>query len=298
MTAGTLVANLAELGISSERKSIYRDIETLRQGGLDIIKTGNGYYVGKRDFDLEEVKMMRDAVITAPFISPIETQQLTEKLRDLCSVYQAQDLDRMACAINLAKTLEEKMVGLVKIIEEAIAAKKQIELKYTGNELEESAQQECVFNPYALLWRNDRYYLIGNVEGAFDLTHFELSKIDSIAALESDVRPHMQVSKYPNEFDAEDYALRHLTTFHGLPVRVRMRCVNSTYPRLKDTFGRGMQIEREGATFIATVEAAPSNELIGFLAQFGSDLEILSPSPLRAQMREHMLQGAKLYTIC
>ena len=53
-------------GISAERKSLYDDIEALQQFGLDIIqvKDGNfyGYYVGSRDFELPELKLLVDSV--------------------------------------------------------------------------------------------------------------------------------------------------------------------------------------------------------------------------------------------
>ncbi|MBQ1608414.1 MAG: WYL domain-containing protein, partial [Lachnospiraceae bacterium] len=53
-------------GIPAERKSVYTDLAILEDFGLDIIQSKNrtnvGYYLGSRDFELPEVKLLVDAV--------------------------------------------------------------------------------------------------------------------------------------------------------------------------------------------------------------------------------------------
>ena len=44
ISATRLCDELAELGIQAERKSIYKDIEVLREYGYDIIHNGSGIY--------------------------------------------------------------------------------------------------------------------------------------------------------------------------------------------------------------------------------------------------------------
>ena len=80
-------------GISAERKSLYDDIEALQQFGLDIIqvKDGNfyGYYVGSRDFELPELKLLVDSVQSSKFITHKKTRSLIEKIERLGSVHEA-----------------------------------------------------------------------------------------------------------------------------------------------------------------------------------------------------------------
>ena len=74
VTVAQLIAELASHGISAERKSVYDDIESLRDYGVDIIQSGagksSGYYVAGRDFELPEIKLLVDAVQASKFISP------------------------------------------------------------------------------------------------------------------------------------------------------------------------------------------------------------------------------------
>ncbi len=60
-----ILSHLESQGIAAERKSIYSDLETLREQGMDILYRqgrGGGYYLAARDFELPELKLLVDAV--------------------------------------------------------------------------------------------------------------------------------------------------------------------------------------------------------------------------------------------
>ena len=54
LSAGRMVELLAWQGIEAERKSVYADIEALREAGMDIVRSGegrgSGYFVASRRF--------------------------------------------------------------------------------------------------------------------------------------------------------------------------------------------------------------------------------------------------------
>ena len=61
-----------EYGISTDRRTIYTEMEILDKFGLDIQqKKGKcpGYYIGARDFELPELKLLVDAVQSSKFIT-------------------------------------------------------------------------------------------------------------------------------------------------------------------------------------------------------------------------------------
>ena len=68
LTVQQLIEELARLDIKAERKSIYDDLEALRLFGLDVqCRKGKvpGWFVGGRDFELPEVKLLMDAVLVS-----------------------------------------------------------------------------------------------------------------------------------------------------------------------------------------------------------------------------------------
>ena len=73
ITMPEIIAALESYGISAERKSIYSDIENLRVFGMDIIGEQRDrtfyYHVGKRQFEVAELKLLVDSVQSAKFIT-------------------------------------------------------------------------------------------------------------------------------------------------------------------------------------------------------------------------------------
>ena len=73
MTMPQIIAELNRYGIEANRKSIYTDIDSLQQYGLDIIQTREGahtyYHLGSREFEVAELKFLVDAIQASKFIS-------------------------------------------------------------------------------------------------------------------------------------------------------------------------------------------------------------------------------------
>ena len=97
LTVAQLIEKLALADIKAERKSVYDDLEALRQFGLDIqCRKGKtpGWFVGDRDFELPEVKLLMDAVQSSRFITQKKSDALLRKLEGLASIHQAGQLQR------------------------------------------------------------------------------------------------------------------------------------------------------------------------------------------------------------
>ena len=72
ISTARLLEELDRQGVSAERKSIYADMEALRDFGMDVqCRKGKegGWFVGERDFQLPELKLLVDAVQSSRFIT-------------------------------------------------------------------------------------------------------------------------------------------------------------------------------------------------------------------------------------
>ena len=72
LTVPQLISRLEQRGISAERRSVYDDIQSLRDWGLDILERRtrtHGYYLASRTFELPELKLLVDAVQSSRFIT-------------------------------------------------------------------------------------------------------------------------------------------------------------------------------------------------------------------------------------
>jgi len=120
-----ILADLASNGISAERKSIYDDVHALQDLGYDVISCGRkGYYLGAREFELAELKLLVDAVQSSKFLSEKKSNELIKKLSGFCSRHEAGKLQRQVHVIDRVKTMNESILYLVDTIHEAIAGNK------------------------------------------------------------------------------------------------------------------------------------------------------------------------------
>ena len=119
-----IIAYLNQKGISAERKSIYRDLEMLQDFGVDILREQEyrgGYYIGSRDFELAELKLLVDAVQSSKFITQKKSRELIHKLEKLVSVYEAKQLQRQVVVTNRNKTINENIYYNIDMIYNGIS---------------------------------------------------------------------------------------------------------------------------------------------------------------------------------
>lgn len=93
LTTAQLAERLENYGISAERKSVYNDIKTIIDCGVDIqvVRTkSTAYYLAGRTFQLAELMLLADAVINARFISGEQANSFIERIAALTSQYHGE----------------------------------------------------------------------------------------------------------------------------------------------------------------------------------------------------------------
>ena len=120
MSVKELIAYLNSLGISAERKTVYDDIETLRNFGMDILNRREhpaGFYLASREFELPELRLLVDAVQSSRCITNGKSRQLIRKLESLASVYESRQLRRQGFAENRIRTINENVYYSIDMIQ-------------------------------------------------------------------------------------------------------------------------------------------------------------------------------------
>ncbi len=277
-----LIRRLSEAGIKAERKSIYSDVETLRAFGLDVHGTRGrsaGYYIGSRDFELPEIKLLIDSVQASKFITERKTMQLIRKLAGLTSVHEAALMKRQLYVKNRIKSMNESIYYNVDAIHQAIAEDKQIEFRYSSYTVTKEKKFRRNGRPYrvsplALSWAEENYYLIAYEAEAGKIKHFRVDKMDGIQVTEK----FRQGKDLLPEKDMGEYARKNFSMFGGEEQTVTMRFSNRMIGVVIDTFGKDVPISSvdEGHFQIrATVAVSP--QFFGWL--FGLDGEAAITAP-------------------
>lgn len=300
VTIGQMIDELAAHDIRAERKSLYDDLEALRLFGLDIVQTRGkttGYYVGSRDFELPELKLLVDSVQSSKFITHRKTLSLIKKIESLASVYDAQLLQRQVYVTNRVKSMNESVYYNVDEISGAITRDRAIRFRYFDYTV---AKQQCFrkdgawyeISPFALMWDNEKYYMLGYDAQAAQLRHYRVDKMESIRALDAPREGGEEFQK----IDMAEYAKRVFGMFTGEVETVRLRFENSLVGAVLDRFGRDAVLAAtDEGHFTVAVSVAVSPRFFGWLFGFGPAAEILSPPAVREQFRQSVEAVRGLY---
>ena len=301
VSVAQLIADLASRGISAERKSIYDDIECLREYGLDIIQTGvgkqSGYYIASREFQLPELKLLVDSVQSSKFITHKKTMSLIRKIEGLASVYEAQLLTRQVFVKNRIKTMNESIYYNVDEIHRGIAENRKIRFHYFEYTVQKKRRFRrdgawYVISPFALTWDDENYYMIGFDSQANAIKHFRVDKMADIDTTD-ELRDGQDIYA---ALDMGEYARKTFGMFTGEEVSVRLRFSNELVGPVLDRLGRDIMLIPDGDShFTVRTNVVVSPQFYAWVFGFGDKAVILDPSQVAEGMREHLHTAAALY---
>ena len=299
LTTRELIDELARWGIQAERKSLYDDLEVLRSFGLDVqCRKGHtpGWFVGERQFELPELKLLVDAVQSSKFITRRKSDSLIRKLESLASSYQARQLQRQVFVADRVKTMNESIYYNVDKLHTAIGARRAVSFRYfdynsSKKKVFRREGQRYMVSPYGLVWDNENYYLVGYASDHGEVRHYRVDKMSDI-----DVTSLPLEGEAAGSFDMVGYARKHFGMFSGADAAVTLRCREELAGVVLDRFGQeAMLVPEEGGTFTVTVTVVVSPQFWGWLFGLGDGVKLLSPSWAAAEYRERLGEVAKQY---
>lgn len=288
-----ILACLSRQGIEAERKSVYDDLDTLKQFGLDINNirgTGGGYYIGQRPFELAELKLLVDAVQASRFITERKTAQLIRKLSALASRHQAAQLRRQLYGAGRVKSMNESILYNVDALHQTIAGGHQAEFRYFDYTVDKKRRFRrdggCYrVSPYALIWDNRRYYLLAWDEEAQAMKHYRVDRMVDIRETEE---PRQGQEAFAR-LDMSRYAEQTFDMFGGEQALVTLECDDSMAGVIIDRFGKDTMIigSRPGC-FTVDVRVTVSPHFYGWVCSLDGGCRILGPEAVRQGMKEHL----------
>jgi len=302
LTVNEIISELSYYDIPAERKSIYSDIDLLMSFGLDIIcekGRANKYFIGTRDFELPELKLLVDAVQSSKFITHKKSEELIKKIEKLTSIYEAKELHRHVVVADRVKTMNESIYYNVDEIHKAIQQNKQIRFKYFDYNLDKQIEYRrdgewYYASPYALTWSDDNYYMIAYYEKYNGISNF---RVDRMATIEM-VDDERIVCVDTIDFNVADYSKRIFRMFSGETEMVKLQFDNSLINVVIDRFGKDIVINKQHDDhFTITVDVVATNTFLGWLFMFGDKVKILSPETLKDKMIKALKELDVMYNV-
>ena len=282
-----------EYGVTINRTTVYTEIAKLEDFGLDIVlQEGRtkGYYIGSRQFELAELKLLVDAVQASKFITEKKSKELISKLETLCSKNEAKQLSNQVMIYRRTKTQNETIYYNVDMIHSAIYRGMQITYQYAEWTVRKDTELRhggafYEVSPLNLIWDDENYYLVGFDEKAGKMRHYRVDKIRNMRILDKPrSRQALDEMIDPVEFSKKTFGM-----FGGVDETVRFTGMNYLAGVMLDRFGTDIWMRPLDADhFSAVVTVTVSPQFFGWMAAIGKDLEIAGPEHVRKQYEEYL----------
>ena len=150
-----------------------------------------------------------------------------------------------------------------KDITDGIINKKK-ELKHNG--------KVYVFSPFALIWNDDSYYVIGYSDSHQKITKFRIDRIYGMKISEK-----FAVRK-PEDFKVSDYFSQVFSMYEGTESEITLLCENELMTYVIDRFGESVPVTpADEDHFSATVKVSLSQTFYGWVFSFGGRMKIQAP---------------------
>lgn len=291
VSTAQLIEMLENEGIHSERKSIYDDISGLQDFGYDIIsrpnRSGGGYYLASRDFELPELKLLVDAVQSSRFITTKKSRELIAKLEKKAGRFEAGQLQRQVYVAGRVKTENESIYYNIDTIHKGIQSDRQILFTYldwnTDKKLVSRVKGQRTVSPWALIWQDENYYLAAFDSAAGIIKHYRVDKMGNVEVADRKREGKADFEK----LDLAAYSNATFGMFGGKEETVTIVFPKKLVGVALDRFGREADIRMlDEETFRIRAKVVVSGQFFGWLSGIGSEVKIAAPQNVKEQYRQ------------
>lgn len=273
-------AFLKQHEITADPRTLRKDIEQLSEFGVDIVKdrrVQNLYHVASRHFEAPEVKLLIDAVQSARFITPRKSKALVKRLSSFVAPGDTALLNRHLYIDSRSKATNESIYLNVDRIQTAITERKKISFCYfdyspSKERVLRRGGQVYSVSPFAMLWNNDTYYLVGFHDYRQQVAKFRVDRI-----VQMEVTDETAVKK-PKGFDVSEFFTQEFSMLNGKTCRITLLCESTLMNSIIDRFGEDAStqiVDKNHFTVEATVDL--SSNFYGWVFASGGKMKITAP---------------------
>ena len=287
-----------EYGMETHRTTIKSDIEMLQQAGIGIQavrSSQNQYNYIERDFDIAELKLLIDAIMSAKFMTKTKSDQLVAKLTSLAGVNKARELKRNLTVDGRYKLENEQILMTIDAINDAINQRRKIKFQ----KIEYNVKKEQVlhhggetytFSPYSLAWDGDFYYVVGFSDKYQSIGSHRVDRI----YLRPEILDEAAVPA-PLGFDVNKYINTTFRMYNAPRREVELVCDNGVMDAIIDRFGPDVETYAcDQQNFRVIAEIAVGKIFFNWIFGFDGKVRIKAPEDVKQQYKEQILKAMEI----
>ncbi|RDY22511.1 WYL domain-containing protein [Romboutsia maritimum] len=297
-----------QLGLTLDRRTIYRYINDMQQLGLEVSDYDEqigGYKMGSHKLEEYEIKLLIDVVLSSKFITKKKTEELMNRLLKLNSIYIGKDFNKKIYIDNRAKSVNEEIFINIDKINNAIRNKKKISFNYYDYNFSrelvprlnpDGNNKIYIVNPISMIFKNENYYLVLADDKHKDLSNYRIDRMKSIEILDDNIRNLDDIQECKEGFNPSIYSKKTFKMFPGEEHEIEINFQAGLLNFIIDEFGEDVEIiKNENNTYNGIFIGKVGYGLTKWILQMGKSAEVLRPQKLRNCIKDELDSMRKLY---
>lgn len=293
LTMAQILERLEAHGITAERKSVYRDIESLREFGLDIQTFQRApleYALVTRSIELDDLMLIVDAVQSSRHLTQRKSDALVRSIKRLAPKRERDLLDRHLSVSGRIKIQGDSLLYNVDRILEAIAGKRKVSFRYFSyNAAKEKVMRRSgeryVETPVEIIVNQGVYYLVTYNPEIDNFEGFRVGRMDYVEVSEE------RAAKVPrqSDFSVERLDNAVVGAVDGAFVDATLIADGHAMNAVVDRFGRDVVSTDLGdgtARIEARIEEGPA--FYGWLVRCNGAVRIEGPESLAESYKQYL----------
>ena len=251
------------LNLDIERRTIYSNIDILRQAGYDISdysENGKGYWLKTRQFDKGEILLLCNAVHASHFISSEQSDALIRKLLGTLSTEERKQFTDNVYLPNHQKSANDTLFRNIEKISEAIAEKKKVSFTYlrynAKKKLAPRRNEPYITEPRYIVYNDGRGYMICTSPNHPGFSHYRLDRMKKVVLMDEKTAP------LGTDMDPYSYTKSKLFMFAGDNITAELKCSEKILSQMLDIFGPGTEILDDEEGFFRMHVEAPEQGIL------------------------------------
>ncbi|MCU6796838.1 transcriptional regulator [Paenibacillus sp. WQ 127069] len=299
---GIMARELAERCETVER-TIYRDLDALSAMHIPVTNLGHGKgYAFISNFSLypldwTEQEALAFSLLTSVLepIKPLIPEGFDSAYEKVMGAHHKEKSKRRNIVQDVADVIQlgtpanrkDGQTSLYDIIQ-AIISQHTIRTVYYSQGRDEQSQRDI--DPYYLIPRDNRFYIIGFCHNAKDIRTFRISRFRDVRLLDQ--------AFDKSEFNLKSYMKNTWSIERGkqnIRFKVRFHPDAARYVKEEELFTKPKMTPQKDGSLLFEVTLNHDREFLNWLSQYGPDAEILEPESYREIMRDKLERWKQLY---
>ncbi|MBO4423781.1 MAG: WYL domain-containing protein [Clostridia bacterium] len=286
-----------EYGIPLERKAIGRNIQLLKDAGVEIESTRAGSWLSEREFTDAELRMLIDGVLSSKYVPEGYSKDLINKLCGLTSKYFRSHIKYIYAVGDWDKTDNQQVFLNIELIDEAIEQGKQIRFEYHKYGIDKKLHKNRAHHasPYQLILHNQRYYLMAQNDWWKDVTFYRLDRMKNMTITEKPITPITEIEGYKDGINYKELSTALPYMFSDKPVWVEFIADEDLVDQIIDWFGKDIRIDKYGDKQVKIAVKVSPSAMEHWALQYAGYVTVTSPQSLVESIKKRLQTAVEKY---